>query len=172
MHRKFDKTTTSSARSARRSSPVNQVRRQVKPRSLSTYSNELHGRPDEDEESGPVMVGHRASAPTVRDEGLGKLIEEINENYLGCIRVTKATVEFGRMAGQKLREIQRSIGDDAFDRLVAHSLPLSRHEAASLIRFSREPEVTGVDVSPATAMSLTGASRLAGLLHAHGGAAR
>ena len=147
--------------------PARRARRQFKPRTLDTYSNHLYGGPEDETIKEPSITVRK---PSPADDDLGNLLAEVNVNYLGLVRVTKAGVEFGRTAGRTLHQIQRSIGENAFHTVVERKLPLSQQDANALIRFSQAPEVCRVDVSPATEMSLTRASQLESRLHAYDGA--
>jgi hypothetical protein len=114
---------------------------------------------DTEPEKTGTSISSTAAQPATNslddEDGHAKLIGEIHEPALGCLRVGKAYIEFGRAAGQKLIEARDQIGTGGFDAWVQGTLAISPLEAEALINFAEAAEINTVDVSPARAMTLT-----------------
>ena len=100
------------------------------------------------------LVAEEPPVPDPVEEPELELIARIHDKSLSCLRTIKASIEFGRAAGQALAEARDIVGKGNFDNWVEKSLAISPAEAHALLAFSRESEVRRADVSPANAMTL------------------
>ena len=142
------------------------IKRHLTPRAPVAYGDAIARLLEDDEEARPA-VESTVPPPSIQPPNLSEAIGKIHEYGLGCLRVVKAGIEFGRAAGQALADAQRLVGEDDFDLWVEKSLAISPAEARAMLRFSQEPEVRGANVSPANAMKLGTAMGLLNLLCKH-----
>ena len=125
---------------------LGRIKRFFPPRPELDYDHSVPLAGDEDE-----LAAETSAVPDPVQEQQRELI---HTNSLSCLRTIKASIEFGRAAGQALAEARDIVGKGNFDNWVEKSLAISPREAHALLAFSREPEIRGADVSPAKAVTL------------------